>query len=109
MTVSASASGNMHVRYEHRGLELGLGCSLAAAGARTDDRAQEQARRSPFRRARVHLAYQCVGTLPVQDAGGAGMVVGRNDVRAGNLPVIRLRPRVDDQPRSDDGLTHCRV
>ena len=63
------------VRYEHRGLELGLGCSLAAASARTDDRAQEQARRGPFGGARVHLAYLCVGALPVEHASGAGMVV----------------------------------
>ena len=97
------------VRYEHRGLEFGLGCSLAATGARTDDRAQEQAGRSPLRRARVHLAYLCVGTLPVEEASGPGMVVGRDDVRAGDLPVIRLGARVDDQPRSDDGLPHCRV
>ena len=47
--------GEQGVGYEHRGLELGLGCALAATGARTDDRAQEQARRRPFRRARVHL------------------------------------------------------
>ena len=32
-----------------------------------------------------------------------------DDVRTGNLPVVRLRARVDNQPGSDHGLMHCRI
>ena len=60
------ADGVVRVRDEHRGLELGLGRALPAAGAGADDGAQEQARRRALGGARVERTDDPVGPCAVE-------------------------------------------
>ena len=105
MTVSASASGN-----RTSGTNIAALSSGSVAPWRPPARApmtEHKNRQVAARSAALGFTWLAgVGTLPVEEASGPGMVVSRDDVRAGDLPVIGLRPRVDDESGSDDGFPH---